>query len=74
MVSWLTHAFVAGALGKAQVSHVRTTRFWMWSIICSVLPDADVLGLFLGIRSSLRVDAHYSYLGRRYVDTQKADQ
>ncbi|MDT7040890.1 metal-dependent hydrolase [Candidatus Nitronereus thalassa] len=49
MASWLTHAFVAGALGKAQVPHVRTVRFWMWSVLCSVLPDVDVLGLFMGI-------------------------
>ncbi len=49
MASWFTHAFVAGALGKTQHPSVRTTRFWVLSIICSVFPDVDVLGFFWGI-------------------------
>ncbi|MDA0738881.1 MAG: metal-dependent hydrolase [Nitrospirae bacterium] len=49
MASWFTHALVAGVLGKAHQPGVRTTRFWMLSIICSVFPDVDVLGFFWGI-------------------------
>lgn len=49
MASWFTHVFVAGALGKAQPSHIHTTRFWMLSIFCSIVPDADVLGYAMGI-------------------------
>lgn len=49
MASWFTHVLVAGALGKTQHPGVRTTRFLMLSIICSVFPDVDVLGLIWGI-------------------------
>lgn len=49
MASWFTHAFVAGALGKAQPREIQTTRFWVLSVFCSIVPDADVLGYFYGI-------------------------
>lgn len=49
MASWFTHAFLAGTLVKAQPSHVQTTRLWVLSICCSIVPDADVLGYFRGI-------------------------
>lgn len=49
MASWFTHAVVAGALGKAQPSFVRTPRFWVLSIVCSIVPDFDVLGFIWGI-------------------------
>ncbi len=52
MASWLTHAFLAGALGKSQPFHIRTTRFWVLSIVCSIVPDADVLGYAWGIEYS----------------------
>ena len=52
MASWLTHAFLAGALGTDQPFHIRTTRFWVFSIFCSIVPDADVLGYAWGIEYS----------------------
>jgi len=52
MASWLTHAFLAGALGKAQPFHIRTTRFWVLSIFCSIVPDVDILGYAWGIEYS----------------------
>jgi len=49
MASWFTHAFLAGALVKTQPSPMQTTRFWVLSVLCSIVPDADVLGFFWGI-------------------------
>jgi inner membrane protein len=50
MASAFSHAFVAVALGKAYSPQPRPWRFWVLAVLCSVLPDADVLGLALGIR------------------------
>ena len=60
MASAFSHAFVAVALGKAYSPQPMPWRFWVLSVLCSVLPDADVLGLALGI--------HYgAMLGHRGV-------
>jgi inner membrane protein len=49
MASAFSHAFIAIALGKAYSPQPMPWRFWGLSVLCSVLPDADVLGLALGI-------------------------
>jgi inner membrane protein len=49
MASAVSHAFVAVALGSAYARHPMPWRFWVLSIICSILPDADVIGFTLGV-------------------------
>ncbi|MBI4178444.1 metal-dependent hydrolase [bacterium] len=49
MSSAFTHAFVAGSIGKSVAPENMPPRFWALSVLCSVIPDADVLGFFLGI-------------------------
>jgi len=56
MASAFSHAFVAAALGSAYARHPMPWRFWVLSITCSILPDADVIGFTLGVP--------YSNLGR----------
>ena len=41
---------VATLLGKSFAVGRVPTRFWLLSVLCSVLPDADVLGFPLGIK------------------------
>ena len=51
MASAFTHAFSAAVFGR--VFGVRGNdrlKFWWYSVICSVLPDADVLGFVFGIQ------------------------
>lgn len=50
MATAFTHTFVAVSLGKAVFAEKMPLRFWVLSIICSVLPDADVIGFRFGIR------------------------
>lgn len=50
MATVFTHTFVAASLGKAVFPGKMPLRFWVLSIVCSVLPDADVLGFHFGIR------------------------
>ena len=50
MATVFTHTFVAAALGKAVLPEKMPVRFWILGIVCSVLPDADVLGFRFGIR------------------------
>lgn len=59
MPTIITHAAVAGGAGKIFGGGQRLpTRFWYLSILCSVLPDADIIGFSFGI--------HYSHvLGHR---------
>jgi len=46
-----THALVAGSLGQAgQADWRRDWRFWYIAILCSILPDVDVVGFSLGVR------------------------
>ena len=50
MASVFSHAFVAVALGKAYARHRMPWQFWALSVVCAILPDADVIGLALGVR------------------------
>lgn len=50
MASVFSHAFVAVALGKAYTRHRMPWQFWALSVVCAILPDADVIGLTLGVR------------------------
>ena len=51
MASVFTHALVGVALGRIFRFEGETrARFWILSAACAVLPDADVVGLFFGIR------------------------
>jgi inner membrane protein len=43
------HVVVAYAMGKSLKSQFHTSRFWWFTAACCLLPDADVLGLVLGI-------------------------
>ena len=49
MASALTHAFSAVALCKTLSRRKRDWRFWTLAVASSILPDADVVGLALGI-------------------------
>jgi membrane-bound metal-dependent hydrolase YbcI (DUF457 family) len=50
MPTIVTHGFVATLLGKSVAVGCMPARFWILSVLCPVLPDADVLGFPLGIR------------------------
>lgn len=49
MASAFTHAAVAGAIGAAFYRPGWPARFWVLGAACSILPDADVIGVPLGI-------------------------
>lgn len=49
MASAFGHIVVAYAMGKTMNPMWHSTRFWLLTVLCCVLPDADVLGLVLGI-------------------------
>jgi inner membrane protein len=49
MPTIVTHGFVAALLGKSFAAGRMPARFWFLSVLCSILPDADVLGFPLGI-------------------------
>ncbi len=49
MASAFGHVAVAYALGKTSESMAWGGRFWLLSVGCCLLPDLDVVGLFLGI-------------------------
>jgi inner membrane protein len=44
-----THVFVAGVGCKTMIVKDSTLRKWSFAILCSVIPDADVIGFGLGI-------------------------
>ena len=50
MASLFAHGFVAVAAGHSIVGGPRPWRFWIASILCSCIPDADVIGFAFGIR------------------------
>jgi inner membrane protein len=50
MPTIMTHGFIATLLGKSLAVGRLPPRFWILSALCSILPDADVLGFPLGIR------------------------
>jgi inner membrane protein len=49
MPTIVTHSFIAALLGKSFAAGHLPARFWFLSVLCSILPDADVLGFPLGI-------------------------
>jgi inner membrane protein len=50
MPSLPTHFFVGAALGQAAGARLRGDwRFWIAAMVCSALPDADVIGFSFGI-------------------------
>jgi inner membrane protein len=50
MPTIITRGFVATLLGKSLATGRLPARFWFLSVLCAILPDADVLGFPLGIR------------------------
>jgi inner membrane protein len=50
MASAFTHGFVALAAGKLLFPEWMPARFWILSTVCTLLPDVDVVGFFLGVR------------------------
>src|SRR5215467_6693268 len=50
MPTLFTHAVIAGSLGQAGRAEWRLDwRFWCVAVVCSILPDIDVLGFSMGI-------------------------
>jgi inner membrane protein len=49
MPSIFSHGVVAVALGTAYLAPPSSSRFWVASIVCSILPDIDVIGHAFGI-------------------------
>lgn len=49
MASAFGHVVLAYAMGKSLRTQFHTSRFWWLTVFCCLLPDADVLGLALGI-------------------------
>lgn len=49
MASAFAHVAVAYALGKTFRLQISAWRLWSLSVVCCLLPDADVVGFFLGI-------------------------
>jgi inner membrane protein len=50
MPTIVTHGFVAALLVKGQSAGRVPARLWFMSVLCSILPDVDVVGFPLGIR------------------------
>ena len=49
MPTIFSHAFAATALGKCYAREPMPPKFWLWSALCAMLPDADVLGFAFGV-------------------------
>jgi inner membrane protein len=52
MASAFTHGIVALAAGKFFFAERMPVRFWVLLVVCTILPDVDVAGFFLGVRYS----------------------
>jgi inner membrane protein len=52
MASAFSHAVVAMAVCRVSAEQSLPARFWLLSIACSILPDADVIGFWAGIEYS----------------------
>lgn len=51
MATLFTHALAAASLGQAGKPNWRSDwRFWYIAVLCSILPDVDILGFRFGIR------------------------
>ncbi len=49
MASAFGHAVAAFAIGKSIATKKQSLKFWITGIVCSILPDADVLSFAFGI-------------------------
>ena len=49
MPTIISHTVVAVAAGKTFAPNDVSAHFWIISIVCSIIPDADVIGLYFGI-------------------------
>jgi inner membrane protein len=49
MATIFSHAVAAASLGTA-FPPPKTPRFWLYGVLCSMLPDLDVIGFRFGIR------------------------
>jgi inner membrane protein len=49
MPTIVTHTFVAALLGRSLAAGRVPARFWFLSVLCAILPDADLFGFPLGI-------------------------
>ena len=49
MASAFSHAFVAVALGTAYTKEHMPWQFWVLSVLCALLPDADIIGFSWGV-------------------------
>jgi inner membrane protein len=54
----ISHALVGLASGKALLTDNLPKGFWFLSIVCPILPDADVLGFYFNI-------SYHSFFGHR---------
>jgi inner membrane protein len=50
MPTIVTHGFVAALLAKSFAAGRMPARFWFLSVLCPILPDADIVGFPLGVR------------------------
>ncbi len=51
MPSAFTHIFVSETLGKTGfMDRKMPLRFWILTAVCSILPDIDILGYYIGIK------------------------
>ena len=60
MPTIFTHAVFASAAGEALKPENVTARYWLLTIFCSMLPDADAVGFFFGV-------SYGSMLGHRGI-------
>jgi inner membrane protein len=49
MASVFGHSLVAIAFGKFFREQLRTPKFWLLGVMCTIFPDADVLGFKFGV-------------------------
>jgi len=50
MPTILSHAVAATAVGQWYPNRRRPVKCWLWTAVCALLPDVDVIGFPLGIR------------------------
>jgi len=50
MPTILSHAVAATAVGQWYQNRRLPVKFWLWTAVCALLPDVDVIGFALGIR------------------------
>jgi len=50
MATIISHASAAVAVGLVYPSETKSRAFWDYVVLCSILPDADVVGFVLGVQ------------------------